>query len=116
MIAFAADQGTIDHVAQWARTLDTRRKDSIEEAVFTYEVRNTQAEELTGTLNMMLGAGPIAIPRPEAGEGQEDEGARRGARGSLRGPGRPGPGSSSTRTAISCSSAAPARSGRSFAR
>ena len=72
VIAFAADQGTIDHVAGWARTLDTRRKESIEEAVFTYEVRNTQAGELTETLNLILGARALAAAAPEAGEGRED--------------------------------------------
>ena len=69
VIAFAADQGTIDHVERWARTLDSRRKESIDEAVFTYEVRNTQAEELTKTLNTMLGAGiGVAAPAPAQGE------------------------------------------------
>ena len=74
VVAFAADRRTIEHVAQWARTLDTQRKQSLEEAVFTYEVQNTQAEELTGTLNRMLGAGLGAerLPEPkEAGEGGE---------------------------------------------
>ena len=75
VIAFAADQGTVDHVAEWARTLDTRRKESIEEAVFTYEVRNTQAGELVETLNRILGAGSgsrsIATAPPAAGEGGE---------------------------------------------
>ena len=74
VVAFAADRRTIEHVAQWARTLDTQRKQSLEEAVFTYEVQNTQAEELTGTLNRMLGAG-LGAERPpepkEAGEGGE---------------------------------------------
>ena len=40
--------------------LDASRKDSVEEAVFTYEVRNTQAEELDETLNQLLGAGDRA--------------------------------------------------------
>ena len=74
VIAFAADGRVIDHVEQWARTLDTRRKESIEEAVFTYEVRNTQAEELVGTLNRMLGAGSgtsAVATAPPAGEGGE---------------------------------------------
>ena len=74
VVAFAADRRTIEHVAQWARTLDTQRKQSLEEAVFTYEVQNTQAEELAGTLNRMLGAG-LGAERPpepkEAGEGGE---------------------------------------------
>ena len=68
VIVFAADQTTIDHVEQWARTLDTRRKESIEEAVFTYEVRNTQAKELTETLNRLLGAGAVAATPPAAAE------------------------------------------------
>ena len=75
VIAFAADQRTIEHIAEWARTLDTRRKQSLEEAVFTYEVRNTQAGELTDTLNLMLGGigrGGDRPPQPEAGgEGGE---------------------------------------------
>ena len=78
VIAFAADQGTVDHITEWARTLDTRRKESIEEAVFTYEVRNTQAEELVETLNRMLGAGSgtrSMATAPPAGEGGEAVGA-----------------------------------------
>ena len=75
LIVFAADQDTIAHVAQWARTLDTRRKESPEEAVFTYEVRNTQAEAVTGTLNQMLGAlrTPVAREDQEGGEPEESE-------------------------------------------
>ena len=67
---FTVDRSTVDHVEAWARTLDTRRKDSIEEAVFTYEVRNTQAEALVETLNRMLsaraGAPPAPAPEPAA--------------------------------------------------
>ena len=57
VIAFASDQSALDHVSAWARTLDTRTKETIESAVFTYEVLNTQAEELTETLNQMLASG-----------------------------------------------------------
>ena len=70
VVAFAADRSTIEHVAEWARTLDTRRKQSLEETVFTYEVRNTQAEELTGTLNLMLGADRPPEPKVERKEGE----------------------------------------------
>ena len=70
VVAFAADRRTIEHVAEWARTLDTQRKQSLDEAVFTYEVQNTQAEELTGTLNRMFGAGRPPEPN-EAREGGE---------------------------------------------
>ena len=72
VVAFAADQGTLDHVGEWALALDTSRKESIDEAVFTYEVRNTQAAELTETLNQILGAGLGAAPSPEPREGQTD--------------------------------------------
>ena len=61
VVVFAADQDTIDHVTRWVRTLDTPKIGSIEESVFTYEVRNTQAEELVETLNAMLGAGVDVI-------------------------------------------------------
>ena len=66
VVVFAVDERTLDHVEAWAEALDASRKDSIEEAVFTYEVRNTQAEDLVETLNQMLGAvvGPAAPQQP----------------------------------------------------
>ena len=57
LVAFAADQTTLEHIQDWARILDTQRQDEIEDGVFTYEVRNTQAEHITETLNRMLGSG-----------------------------------------------------------
>ena len=45
----------LEHIKEWARILDNRRQESIEKAWFTYEVRNTQAAELTATLNAILG-------------------------------------------------------------
>ena len=63
LVAFAADQATLDHVKKWARILDSRRKESIETATFTYEVVNTQAEKLTETLNRMFSAGVTAAPQ-----------------------------------------------------
>ena len=55
VVVFAADQETLAHVEQWAAVLDDARQDAIEDAWFTYEVRNTQAAALTKTLNAMLG-------------------------------------------------------------
>ena len=57
MVAFAVDQATLDHVEEWARILDTSRQESIDTALFTYEVLNTQAEDLTETLNRVLSLG-----------------------------------------------------------
>ncbi len=79
VVVFAVDERTLDHVEAWAVALDASRKDSIEEAVFTYEVRNTQAEELVETLNRMLGAvvGPAAPQQP--GEERASEARTEGA-------------------------------------
>ncbi|MDE0029693.1 MAG: hypothetical protein OXU42_09880 [Deltaproteobacteria bacterium] len=83
MVAFAGDQATLDHVEEWARILDTGRKESIETALFTYEVRNTQAEELTETLNRMLTLGVTgkgkAAPAPKPAPATGAMGTRRGA-------------------------------------
>ena len=55
LVVFAHDQATLDHVMEWARTLDARKEATIENAVFTYEVQNTQAGSLTETLDAILG-------------------------------------------------------------
>ena len=67
LIVFAADQAALDHIRSWAKILDARRQESIEEAWFTYEVRNTQALALTDTLNLMLGG--VAGQRLDAADG-----------------------------------------------
>ncbi len=54
LVVFAADQSALEHIKEWSRILDEKEQEAIEEAVFTYEVQNTRAEELTGTLNQML--------------------------------------------------------------
>ena len=100
VIVFAMDEPTLDHVEAWAVALDASRKDSIEEAVFTYEVRNTQAEELVETLNQMLGAGVGAAParplredraRDARGEGGESRGDGRETRRDTEQPRAAGP-------------------------
>ena len=55
LVAFANDPDQLDHVEEWARILDAEHRDTVEEALFSYEVKNTQAEELTETLNNVLG-------------------------------------------------------------
>ena len=82
VVAFASDRDIVDHVEEWAEVLDTRQKETIEEAVFTYEVRNTQAEELTETLERMVGiqvaAGAPSEPA-EAETGGREGGESRAA-------------------------------------
>ena len=78
VVVFALDERTLHHVEAWVEALDASRKDSIEEAVFTYEVRNTQAEELVETLNQMLGAAVRAVPPQEPRENRTREGRNEG--------------------------------------
>ena len=78
VVVFAGDERTLDHVEEWAVALDASGKDSIEEAVFIYEVRNTQAEELVETLNQMLGAGVGTAPSPEPREDRRREARNEG--------------------------------------
>ena len=81
LVVFAHDQATLDHVMEWARTLDARKEATIENAVFTYEVQNTQAGSLTETLDAILeGRGteegdtqPLASGQP-VGEGPRGSG------------------------------------------
>ena len=82
MVAFASDRDIVDHVEEWAEILDTQQRETIEEAVFTYEVRNTQAEELTEILERMVGiqvdaAAPVPSEPAEAGTGRGERGERR---------------------------------------
>ena len=84
LVAFAADRATLEHIQEWARILDTQRQDEIEDGVFTYEVRNTQAEHITETLNRMLGSGSVsagATGQSTAAEGRS--GSTGGAAGRI---------------------------------
>ena len=54
LVAFASDQATLNHVEEWARTLDARKEATVENAVFTYEAQNTQAESMRETLDSIL--------------------------------------------------------------
>ncbi len=54
LVAFAADTATLAHVREWVRTLDAQKEATVENAVFTYEVRNTQAASMQETLDAIL--------------------------------------------------------------
>ena len=55
LVVFAPDRATLGHVEDWVETLDVAAGAEIEDAVFTYRVRNMQAESLVDTLNKALG-------------------------------------------------------------
>ena len=92
VIVFAPDRALLEHITDWARILDDRRQESIEEAWFTYEVRNTQALALSATLNAVIG-GP-------AQRGAAGMGAASGAAASATRQGAAGAGATQ-RTGVS---------------
>ena len=74
LVVFAQDQTALEHVRDWARTLDAKKEATIDNAVFTYEVQNTQAESLKDTLESILMGGSGAsedepVPSGVLGEG-----------------------------------------------
>lgn len=57
LIAYAVDRSLLKRVEHYVRMFDEEHRQSIENALFTYEVRNTQAEQLAETLNQILPGG-----------------------------------------------------------
>ena len=87
LIVFVDDPSVLDHVEEWARILDAEHSDTVEEALFTYEVKNTQAEELTETLNNILGSmgstSPPAFQAQTRGAGAGQQLAREATSGRI---------------------------------
>ena len=67
LAVFAQDQAALDHVQEWARALVAKRRESVEDGIFTYQVQNTQAELMMDTLNGVLGF-RSSEPVPEGAE------------------------------------------------
>lgn len=55
LVVFAADPMLLDHVAQWVQKIDKRQELSVEDGVFSYEVRNTSASYIVGLLKDLSG-------------------------------------------------------------
>lgn len=51
LLVFAPDQATLDHVIQWAHTIDQPNPTSGKDSLFYYPVQNTKAAEIAATLN-----------------------------------------------------------------
>ncbi len=79
LVAYALDRAALDRVQEYARILDVERQKSIDNALFTYEVRNTQAEELSATLNQILGG--VRPARDRSSSPQDEEQQRTGPMG-----------------------------------
>ena len=61
LVVFAWDQPTLDHVQQWAALLDEQQRDTVAEGIFSYQVRNAQAESLADVLKGLLDEGQLIV-------------------------------------------------------
>ena len=63
LVVFAWDQPTLDHVQQWAALLDEQQRDAVAEGIFSYQVRNAQAESLMEVLQGLLNEGQLIVDK-----------------------------------------------------
>jgi general secretion pathway protein D len=64
IVVFAASQAILDHVRDWVKTLDRRQQMSIDQGIFSYEVRNTDAGHIVELLNGIENGTPVNSPSP----------------------------------------------------
>ena len=63
LVVFAWDQSTLDHVEQWAVVLDEQQHDAAAEGIFSYQVRNAQAESVAEVLGELLEEGQLIVDK-----------------------------------------------------
>ena len=61
LVVFASDRATLDHVERWAEVLDDERRQTVEDGVFTREVKNTQAAALAESIGALYQEGGSLI-------------------------------------------------------
>lgn len=64
MVVFAASQAILDHVRDWVVQLDRRQQMSIDQGIFTYEVRNAEANHIVEILNGVESGGGVSSASP----------------------------------------------------
>jgi general secretion pathway protein D len=64
MVVFAASQAILDHVRDWVVQLDRRQQMSIDQGIFTYEVRNAEANHIVEILNGVESGASVASASP----------------------------------------------------
>jgi general secretion pathway protein D len=57
LVVFAGSQTILDHVKDWVDQLDRRQQLSIDQGIFTYEVRNTEAAHIVELMNAVENGG-----------------------------------------------------------
>ncbi len=78
LIAFAPDRRTLNHIRRWAVKLDQKTPMDIAEGYFTYEVQNTQAENLVDILNQVH-SGTASVSRSSKNQSSSVGGASSGS-------------------------------------
>ncbi len=69
MVVFAGSQAILDHVRDWVMQLDRRQQMSIDQGIFTYEVRNAEANHIVEILNGVESGSGVASASPIARSG-----------------------------------------------
>lgn len=75
LVVFASSQQIINHVREWVEVLDRRQQMSIDQGIFTYEVRNTEAAHIVELLNSFENGGIGNIGRSGQSSGGMDSGS-----------------------------------------
>jgi general secretion pathway protein D len=53
LVVFAKSANILNHIIEWAKTLETERHSTIEQGVFSYQVQSTQATHIVEVLNSL---------------------------------------------------------------
>jgi general secretion pathway protein D len=53
LIIFSSSLDILEHIIEWARTLETERHNSVEQGLFSYQVQSTQAVHIVQVLNSL---------------------------------------------------------------
>lgn len=79
VLVFAGEGQVLEHVVQWARTIDAPNPVGGDQSLFYYTVRNTSAQDVVSTLNGVRGTTRSGIQAPRNTVSSADTGARSGA-------------------------------------
>ncbi|HCS65254.1 MAG TPA: type II and III secretion system protein [Cellvibrio sp.] len=75
LVVFASSQQIVNHVRDWVEILDRRQQMSIDQGIFTYEVRNTEAAHIVELLNSFENGGSTSTSRFGSNSGAADSGS-----------------------------------------
>jgi general secretion pathway protein D len=68
IIIFAKDEETLEHIAGWLRELDQKQQLDVQDGIFTYQVRNTDASHIVELMGTLSGSGAVENQPGEVGE------------------------------------------------